>query len=89
MGPNGLIITDRRGLFSDSNLTLSGNQITGINPPAAIFTVPLETPLDYSGGIQLSAFEANPIPEPSTFLLFGTGLVGLLGYGWRQRKYAA
>jgi hypothetical protein len=28
------------------------------------------------------------IPEPSTYLLFGTGLLGILGYGWRKRKQA-
>ena len=29
------------------------------------------------------------VPEPSTLLLFGTGILGLLGYGWRRRKRAA
>ena len=29
------------------------------------------------------------IPEPNIFLLLGTGLVGLLGYGWRRRRQAA
>ena len=26
------------------------------------------------------------VPEPSTWLMFGTGLLGLLGYGWRRRR---
>jgi hypothetical protein len=30
----------------------------------------------------------NPIPEPSTYLLFATGLIGLLGYGWRRKQTA-
>jgi hypothetical protein len=30
-----------------------------------------------------------PIPEPSAFILFGFGTLGLLGYAWRRRKRAA
>ena len=29
---------------------------------------------------------APPIPEPSTFLLFGTGMLGLLGYAARRKR---
>ncbi len=29
------------------------------------------------------------IPEPSTWLMFSTGLAGLLAYGWRRRKHSA
>jgi hypothetical protein len=31
----------------------------------------------------------TPIPEPSTYLLFATGLASLLGYGWRRKKITA
>jgi hypothetical protein len=31
----------------------------------------------------------NPMPEPGTWLLFSTGLVGMLGYGWRRVKQPA
>lgn len=47
---------------------------------------------DSVGGDPLSYFSAQldittleEVPEPSTWLLLATGLVGLLGYGWRRR----
>ena len=36
-----------------------------------------------SGQVQVGA---NPVPEPGTLMLLGSGLAGLLGYGWRRRR---
>jgi len=43
---------------------------------------------DNTGGKNGVAFlyEQQPIPEPSTFVLFGIGILSVLGLGWRRRK---
>jgi hypothetical protein len=38
---------------------------------------------------QITELIFTPIPEPSTLLLFGTGILGLMGYTWRRRRRAA
>ncbi len=36
-----------------------------------------------------AGISVHAIPEPSTFALFGIGILSLLGYGWRRRKKSA
>jgi hypothetical protein len=36
-----------------------------------------------------SSFTITPVPEPATWLLFSTGLLGLLGYNWQRKKRTA
>ncbi|MBI1927340.1 PEP-CTERM sorting domain-containing protein [Candidatus Poribacteria bacterium] len=41
-----------------------------------------------NSGTSERALITQPIPEPSTFVLFGIGILGILGYSWRRRKQA-
>ncbi len=41
-----------------------------------------------ASGVYEGFLMAAPVPEPSALLLTATGLVGLLGYVWRRRKYS-
>lgn len=43
---------------------------------------------DIAGAVAIygAAVVADPIPEPTTLLLFGTGIVGLIAYGRRRRN---
>ena len=51
--------------------------------------------VEYASGlllddISIPAFnDTSTVPEPGSVALFGTGLLGLIGYGWRRRKQLA
>jgi hypothetical protein len=44
---------------------------------------------EYIGLRDLTIQGPAAVPEPGTWLLLATGLVGLLGYGWRRQQRAA
>jgi hypothetical protein len=43
------------------------------------------TPFQFVDNVVVNTAPA-PMPEPGTWLLLSTGVVGLLGYGWRYRR---
>jgi hypothetical protein len=53
-----------------SGLTATGGTISGT----------------FSGTGGFNGFQLTSVPEPSTLVLFATGLIGLLAYAWRKRK---
>jgi hypothetical protein len=45
-------------------------------------------PADFNsaGKVIATVASSSPAPEPSTFILFGLGMIGLGGYTWRTRR---
>ena len=66
-----LIITTNTAFPGGTSLTVNAGG-TFIFDPSAVAT-------PTAGAV------ASVVPEPSTFVLLGIGVLGLLGYGWRRR----
>jgi len=59
-----------------------------VNQAQAAGTMGVRTP-DIGSLFGAVTLYTQPTPEPGTVLMFATGLLGLLGYGWRRKKPAA
>ncbi len=69
--------------FSDLRANTNANAFLSlIDVPAGMSSTGLTFSQEGSGP------GPNPIPEPTTFLLLGSGLLGLAGYRWHQRRRA-
>ena len=68
---------------------IRGIELPGLDPSDPLAFV---TGLTFAGAATASltmtpiTTSTDPIPEPSTFVLFGIGLLSVVGYGWRRRK---
>jgi len=78
--------TDAQGnpIYANHDFTLSTGFLPGVNT--------LEFLVWNSGGgptglrVEIASATANPVPEPGTMLLLGSGLAWLVGYGRRRMK---
>jgi uncharacterized protein YjbI with pentapeptide repeats len=83
-----------RAVFTGAQLddaALSGDSTGTDFAGASIYGATLEPYNDYTRP-DLTAAISTPIvhnPEPGTLFLLGTGLAGLLGYGWRRQRQVA
>ena len=73
------------GDFSSYAAAVAGGALVGTTPvfanPVAFGIAPIP---DLTGMPALIL--QHPVPEPSTLVLAGAGLLGLLAYAWRKRK---
>ena len=64
------------------------NTLTLTEVNGGVVYTPLAGQPGFVSGFSVTYHGISDVPEPSTWILMGTGLVGLLGYRWRRREKA-
>ncbi|MBI1927093.1 PEP-CTERM sorting domain-containing protein [Candidatus Poribacteria bacterium] len=72
--------------FSAGDFTLAFAFNAG---PDLAYSYSLLTDLPVGSFLLYDDVETGMTPEPSTLILFGVGIIGMLTYGWRRRKQAS
>jgi hypothetical protein len=90
--PTGATSGTFSGALTAANLTPAGSIMTFADAVAAFEAGNTYTNLHttmFPGGEIRGQNPAAPIPEPSSLMLLGIAVLGLLGHGWRRRQRLA
>jgi hypothetical protein len=67
---------------------INWSELTGLGIPSGTRSVLFNFAPDNSSnlGVFFSEIQGYAVPEPSTIVVFGTALLGLVAYAWRKRR---